>query len=438
MQDSERFYIEKCKTLIEETLRWKESRFWTQRDYEYLRESIFQKTGTLLSISTLKRLWKTESGLPHPSTLNALAMFLDYADWHVFKRECCEDVAEAMAGRTSSTRAGWRKRALDWILIIRTRQAFTVGIALVFIVVGVVTSRYLFHRLSENPFDDVIFTSQKVVTNGVPNTIIFNYDVSMLDTDSIEIQQSWDIRKRAKVSKDNHQHTSVYHYPGYHRAKLVVDGEIIREHHVHITTDGWLGTAVTQMWQDYPVYLRDEAIMESGRLYSDPDLIRQRLIDSGMAPYAVLYWNVSNFGEVDGDNFTIETQVKNDIAEGGLVGQYAQLVVLGQGGRTILPLTIPGCVGNIDVKFQDVWIRGRENDLSSFGCDMSEWNRLKCRIRDKHAEIYLNDQLIREVDYERSAGRVVGLLYTFLGCGSVDFIRMYDADGNLVYDDDFG
>ena len=438
MQDSERLYLNECKSLIEEKLRWKESKFWTQRDYEYLRETIFQKTGTLLSISTLKRLWKSEYGLPHPSTLNALAMFLDYSDWHEFKRDCCEDIVEQMSEKHQPSKVSLLKRVLKWTSIIRTRHAYAIGLALIFIAVGIFSSRYIFHLLTREPYEDVIFISQKVVTEGVPNTIIFNYDVSMLTSDSIEIQQSWDIRKRATVSKDKHQHTSVYHYPGYHRAKLVVDGEIIKEHHIHITTDGWLGTAVTRMWQDFPIYLKDEEIMQTGRLYSDPEIIRRRLIDSGMSPFGVLYWNVQNFGEVDGDNFTIETQIKNDVDEGGLTGQYAQLVILSQAGRTILPLTIPGCVGNIDVKFQDVWVLGRENDLSSFGCDMSEWNHLKCTVQDKHAEIYLNDQLIHEVDYNRAAGRIVGLLYSFLGCGSVDFIRIFDHQGRLVYEDDFG
>lgn len=85
MKDSEQLRIGRCKTLIEERLDWKESRYWTHRDYEYLRETVFKKTGTLLSVSTFKRLWKDQHGLPHPSTLDALAAFLDYEDWLEFK-----------------------------------------------------------------------------------------------------------------------------------------------------------------------------------------------------------------------------------------------------------------------------------------------------------------------------------------------------------------
>lgn len=80
MPPSESRYIAKCKILIEERLNWPAGQDWTQRDFEYLKDLIFEKTGTLLSLSTLKRLWKEKPGRPHPSTLNAMANFLDFPD----------------------------------------------------------------------------------------------------------------------------------------------------------------------------------------------------------------------------------------------------------------------------------------------------------------------------------------------------------------------
>ena len=56
----EKNFIATCKTLIEGKLNWQDSENWKQRDYEYLSEIIFEKTEILLSVSTLKRIWKNE------------------------------------------------------------------------------------------------------------------------------------------------------------------------------------------------------------------------------------------------------------------------------------------------------------------------------------------------------------------------------------------
>src|SRR5690349_20029493 len=73
------------------------------------------------------------------------------------------------------------------------------------------------------------FSSKKIVSEGVPNSVVFDYDASTAPVDSVIIQQSWDERLRTKVSKRDHQHTSIYYTPGFFKAKLVVNNEIVRE-----------------------------------------------------------------------------------------------------------------------------------------------------------------------------------------------------------------
>ena len=91
----------------------------------------------------------------------------------------------------------------------------------------------------ENP-DEVIFTSNKSVKEGVPNTIIFNYDLGSYQSDSAHIQLSWNPKERYKIEKENKFYTSTYYYPGYHNARLIIDDNVVKGHSVHITTDDWL------------------------------------------------------------------------------------------------------------------------------------------------------------------------------------------------------
>ena len=63
MNNSEKFYLNACKKRIEEDLGFQNSKEWKQRDYDYLSKTIFNKTNVLLSVSTLKRIWKEDENL---------------------------------------------------------------------------------------------------------------------------------------------------------------------------------------------------------------------------------------------------------------------------------------------------------------------------------------------------------------------------------------
>ena len=55
-------------------------------DFERLLQQIWDKQHSVLSLSTIKRVWGyvASSGAPRISTLNTLSQFLDYADWNAY------------------------------------------------------------------------------------------------------------------------------------------------------------------------------------------------------------------------------------------------------------------------------------------------------------------------------------------------------------------
>src|ERR1700722_5123164 len=62
---------------------WKDMR---QRDLEYLCERIGESSGILISLSTIKRILNGQyNRLPQVATLNALSVYLGFADWQAFK-----------------------------------------------------------------------------------------------------------------------------------------------------------------------------------------------------------------------------------------------------------------------------------------------------------------------------------------------------------------
>src|SRR5688572_22226912 len=87
MARSEQRHIDLCKKQIEEKFSFGNGQGYSQRDLEVLSAHIEEKTGVIISLSTLKRLWKDSyKQSPQLATLNALAAILDYKDWQGFRQ----------------------------------------------------------------------------------------------------------------------------------------------------------------------------------------------------------------------------------------------------------------------------------------------------------------------------------------------------------------
>ena len=237
----ERALIEILKKELAKQLKSEPADRWQQRDFENLSSQIDQSTRVMLSISTLKRIWKNEyQKLPHKNTLNALVEFIGYKDWYDF---VCE--------HSESNKISLQKFSLKKIHIPKFIYVSASAIAVFVLII------LLFKSKPASSTFDVGFSSKKVVAQGVPNTVIFDYDISKLEFDSAFIQQSWDMRRRARLKKDEHQTTSVYYFPGYHYAKLIVDNKVLKEHQIYITTADWISYVQNAKNELIPVYINE-------------------------------------------------------------------------------------------------------------------------------------------------------------------------------------
>ena len=101
--------IDICLQLIEQKLNWGESSNWSSYDFGKLSDIIQDKTGVMLSVTTLKRLWGKlkYDNLPSITTLNTLARFLDFKDWREFgQRQTPASVDVDAANNSSNNSTG--------------------------------------------------------------------------------------------------------------------------------------------------------------------------------------------------------------------------------------------------------------------------------------------------------------------------------------------
>lgn len=420
---TEREYIALYRTLVEKKfILGSPAGRLKERDYEYLSTTIEEKSRVRLSVSTLKRLWKADFvQVPHPSTLDALVSVLELKDWQEFKKEYAQGIGTP---ESRPARQKWQvAKGVFGISVLIAAVAF-------FFLQGFKKEG----RKLVLP-EKIHFTANKTVTTGVPNTVIFNYDVTGIEADSFFIQQSWNPRNKVRIDAQKNYLSSIYYIPGFHRAKLIVNDSIVRIARVHIKTQGWLPILQYDDLDNSPVYLNNNLSVTGGILQTPERAFREANVNLSRK-FHLQYFNVRDFSGVDGDNFIIETRLKHD-SIANVICPEAGLTIQTEEHIYYVPLTIKGCVGELDLKIGERYVSGRDHDLSSLGCDLYEWQDLKITNEGKSASVFLNNRLAHKIQYKKDFGKIVGLVLTFNGPGSVDYIRLSTTAGDIVYAEDF-
>lgn len=432
--DAEDILLQKCKSLIQAKLGWEDSDAWTSHDFQMLSERIHNDTGVNLSVATLKRIWgkvKYESK-PTVTTLNTLSQFLGYENWRAFKQENQQTVIndKAFQGVISSSEKSPEIKPRKAKKLLRSGL---VGTALCGGIIFIFMYAMRKERNEEFVPSKYTFSSKKVVSEGVPNSVIFDYDASAAPVDCVYIQQSWDQRLRTKVSRDEHQHTSIYYTPGFFQAKLVIDNEIVKEHSLWITSKDWM--AIVKQ-DPVPVYFKDKDFRKSGMLSLPIARLEENNIPFQPQPPWTSYYNVKDFGDVRTDDFIFETLVRSDYKEGAGVCQLANIVLLLEGAVIVIPLSIKGCISDLFLTFDEQGFDGKKTDLSAFGCDPSNWVKVRCEGKNNKGRIFIDEHLAFEGQLNASK-KIVGMIFRFQGTGSVDEVSLTSSEGKRFFYDSF-
>jgi hypothetical protein len=431
---TEELLKESCKQLIEEKLGWGSSVDWTNRDFDLLSDKIYEDTGVNLSQTTLKRIWgkvKYDS-LPTVTTLNTLARFLGFEHWRDFRQKQGSQIFRTdthqpiLETPPAGTPANHRK--FFWI---------TSGALLLSIITILSWNLFSLKAIGKKNAGFAAayqFSSKKIVSRGLPNSVVFEYDATASPEDSVFIQQSWDINLRALVPKNQHLYTSIYYYPGFFKAKLLAGGKIVKEHDVFIQTDGWLCLAEHQ---PVPVYFKKEDGIERGRLELSIEKLKSQNVEmKPTAPY-VFYGNIREFGDLRSDNFILETSLKNEFPEGSGVCQKSEIRLLCEGSMVSIPLSAKGCISENNLFCLGHFKKGTENDLSGFGVDFNHFVKVRLEVRDAQAKFFVDDKMVYHIGHITFGSKIKGIVYRFQGTGSVDWVKLSKGDGTPVYDEEF-
>ena len=344
MEKKQQAMIRELVVRIEEALGWGSGENWSNKDFEALSEKILSTTKKRLSVTTLKRIWGRAELVANPSiaTLDILAEFLGYANWRAFTRA---HTTQAIPVKLRLS----KKRQYQLFLIV-----LALGVAL-----GI---RYL--RAPEIANQEVpplaveeFEFKGNVVSTGMPNSVVFEYDAKAAAPDArLEIQQDWDSRKRIAVNRQDSVATCIYYRPGYFKSKLVVDGTIVKEDDVFISTEDWLGTL---NYDSIPIYLTPQEIKQGTAMGTNLTTLSDYKFDPKVQEVSSSLYYIKDFKDLNTASFSARIDVKNSVdqALGGC--QEIEVYILYDGGAIGIPLAQKGCISNLNLLAFDKYIDGK-------------------------------------------------------------------------------
>ncbi len=417
--------VARCLSLIETRLAWGPSEQWVNYDFEKLSDALHESTGVRLSVTTLKRIWgrlKYDSA-PTLTTLNALAQFAGYSDWRTFKQngddasEVTADVAEpAVASGPTVVK---RSTRYYWLLLL-----IPFGL-LGYALIPPAGKHAALYTIDSTRFS---FRADKMITEGVPNSVVFHYDAQASPSDSIYIAQTWDITRKKLVQRNKSEHSTIYYYPGYFRAKLIIDSTIVKTHDLWITSGGWLCLAEDE---PVPLYFKKEECTTSNGVDVNETILKKYNLSLHPKAPRIRIFNQGDLGDLMSDNFAFETTIKSDFNQGTNVCQPVQVLIQCKDDIIIIPFSTKPCVGDLFLAFCGNFVTSKEADLSKFGADLTQWTKLRIETVNRHATIYVNDEKAYSLTFPNTPTGIVGVQYRFNGVGAVKDTK-FESNGRVI------
>ncbi len=391
---------------IEEHLNWGPMQGWNNYDFEKLSVLIQEKTNIVLSLSTLRRFFNKVKSTYAPSvtTVNALAQWLGYEDFRDFQTQNSNENGSISQSIPSIAAESKRKGKISNQFLLWTGSGM--GVLIVLLLLNTV---FRTNRAKEDP-QNFTFSANKIRTAGLPNSVIFNYKADKAKSDSIFIVQNWDLSKKVRVPKAGTHHSSIYYYPGFFRAKLIAGTQVVKTHDIHIVTDGWLALA-ERAEGTAPHYFNEKFSTQNGEVSIDKSILVQNNITD---PFTTMrLYHHTALKPLFTDDFTFETSLKNNSP--GTACPQVRIIIHAIDNAILFPLSNNYCVGDLSITALGKNIESKYEDLSKFGVELQNWNRVKVVGKDRLLYFYVNNILAYTLKHDLKPLQLVGLQVRFNG-----------------------
>ncbi len=419
---------------------------WTNSTYSEISEAVFAKTGVLLSRNTLKNmvakvLENELSFTPQNSTRQALVHFLDYADWNDYKQKNIQLFTEPVHEATDDLPVS-SKNYSGAVIIILVISAL---IAVFF----VIANKPKLNRDAGYSF------SLNDSVGYAPHTFTINYDFSQIK-DSVFVD--FDVYSAAgryeykQISNDKGLLNFCYYNPGKYTITVYIAHKPVKTFNVLILSNGWVAKvynaedekvekpdALVPFRAMWPRYIRFDNIINQGFINESEMEVKEDFVKtlSNIRKNYKTEFSVFQEFEIDGDNIDFMVNFFNKKFGIENYCYSAGFELIGTERNLTFDIMQPGCKIYARYWLSDQYKDGFSNNLTNFEHSFLLPRTVKMEIRNKALKLYLDDKSFFNCKYNASVGKIIGIVLTFKGSATVNWIELKDAKSGKYFRDDF-
>jgi len=262
----------------------------------------------------------------------------------------------------------------------------------------------------------------KNVSFQVPAEITFALDLSGVNSENIYIKKSKDDLNGVRVSKSQKEFKATYAFPGYYKAQLIADNELLKVNDVFVKSFGWVATLNKSGTIEY---LNKSDIKCDAMIGLSADKLKE--IESQITAPTLTFHYFDQINPVSGLDFTLETRLRSTFNSYGAPCKRIKLEIVGTNSTFLIPLSISACSveGPILIAGQEFY--PTQVDIRSLQTDYSQWQKVKMEVNGGLAKFYIADKHKLTLPVRASIGQIVGFRYHFEGAGEVDFVKLTDT-----------
>lgn len=131
---------------------------------------------------------------------------------------------------------------------------------------------------------------------------------------------------------------------------------------------------------------------------------------------------------------SIECRLRNSKSRGG-IDAYDVGIWLHDGNKSgeVFYMGNPAAVSYTQIRFGEIV----QTNIPNLVTDFEDWRTLKLEIIPNLLKTYVDGQFQYELPYEGAFCRLSQFGVSFKGSGDLDWVKLYDGSGNLIYSEDF-
>jgi hypothetical protein len=266
-----------------------------------------------------------------------------------------------------------------------------------------------------------------------PHVAFFRYDISDLNANTVFVENEEyldETKQRYFLTQDSGTLHFLYPRPYFFQVHLIGDRRTAASANVHVTTQDW-AVLVSNIY-----HAGLDPYQQTGRLYVPPSQT-QPLNTRPDRTYFLEYRYFHPGIEIDGDNLSFEMRSLCSAEVGGQSCFDSGFELTGSKGRHYIRFVEKGCSEFARVIVGEKSYFGGLVDLAPLSVDLSRWRHIRLEVKNKQVSFWLDDRPVFRAAYESSIGTLKGICLKFKGGGAVDFVRLKNMAGEVVYESEF-